>query len=68
MVLPLEIKMVEDRINDSINAFDIDETDHWSSSPSNLYKAALDHVSSPKFSPELFREGEEGQQFRQIFL
>ena len=67
-VFPVEVKALEDRVNNSIHALYIDKADHGPGSPPDFHKAAFDDVGGAQLTPQVFGKAEEAQQLGQIAL
>src|ERR1700693_5153917 len=65
---PFQVKSLEDGVDDSVHAFDVDKANHGPGTPAHFDKAALDHVGGAQFAPEVPGKSEERQQLRQILL
>lgn len=64
----LLIHSVEDGVDDSVYALDVDEADHGSGAASHLHEASLDDVGGAQLSPQVPGKAEEGKQLRQVSL
>jgi hypothetical protein len=65
---PFQVKSLEDGVDDSVHAFDVDKANRGPGTPAHFDKAALDHVGGAQFAPEVPGKSEERQQLRQILL
>src|SRR5271165_1983409 len=63
---PFQIESLENGVDDAVQGLHVDEADHGPGSSANFHKAALDDVGGTQFSPQVFGEAEEGQQFGQV--
>lgn len=61
--LPVEVKAMDDRVNDAIRALHVHEADHGASSASDLYKATFNDIGGAQFPPQVPGEAEERQEF-----
>ena len=68
MGFPLLIEPAENRIDDSIHAFHVRKHDHGSCSSADFNEATFDRVGGQQLPPQVSREVQEVQQFRQIAL
>ena len=66
--LPLFVVAVEDGIDDSVHALNIDEADHGSRAAAHFDKASFDHDGRSQFLPKRPGEAEEGEQLGQVLL
>src|SRR5260370_19779325 len=64
----LLIHSVEDGVDDSVYALDVDEADHGSGAASHLHEASLDDIGGAQLSPQVAGKAEEGEQLRQVSL
>jgi len=67
-VLPIQVKAVEDRKDDSIDTADVYEANHRSGPPSYFYKAPLNNVGGSKLLPEGLRETHKRKQLWKVLL
>ena len=63
-IFPLWVVAVKDRIDDPIDALDMDEADHRSIPATHLDEAALDDIAGPQLSPQVSGELKEREQLR----
>jgi len=54
------IVAVEGRIDDALDALDVDEADHGPGAAAHLHEAAFDDALRPQLAPEVLWEVEEG--------
>src|ERR1700691_2328026 len=64
----LFIHRVEDGVDDSVHAVDVDEADHGTGAAPHLHEAALDNVGGAQLSPQVPGKAIEGEQLRQVSL
>jgi len=65
-VPPLFVAAVEDRENDAVAAGGTDEADHGSGATPHFHKAPCSDIGGAQPAPQVPRELDEGEQFRQV--
>src|SRR6202142_3727317 len=63
-VFPFQVESLEDGIDDTVHAGNVDEADHGPGSSSYFHETAFDDIGGAHLLPQVPRQGKERQQFR----